>query len=142
MSQLTANLVKFVEEARTVPATPIIVTSLSRRRFSTSTGKVNENLADVTAAAKEAAKRTGAKLLDLNAASTAYLNAIGAEKAATYNLQPDDFTHLNKEGSVVFGNLVAMLMEKEIPELKEYVVPIEKIEKALQNGEYIFPTST
>lgn len=142
MAQLTSNLVKFVEEARAIPATPILVTSLSRRRFSTSTGKVNENLADVTAAAKEAAKRTGAKIIDLNAASTAYLNAIGADKAATYNLQPDDFTHLNKEGSVVFGNMVAMLMMKAVPELKDYVAPVKEIEKALQSGEYVFPKST
>lgn len=140
MAQLTTNLVKYVEEARAVQAIPILVTSLSRRRFSNSTGKVNENLADVTAAAKEAAKKTGAKLIDLNAASTAFLNAIGPEKAVTYNLQPEDFTHLNKEGSVVFGNLVAMLIAKTVPELSEYVVPVEKIAVALQNGEYYFPT--
>ncbi|KAH7412255.1 SGNH hydrolase-type esterase domain-containing protein [Phaeosphaeria sp. MPI-PUGE-AT-0046c] len=139
MAQLTANLVKYVEEARAVPATPILVTSLSRRRFSSSTGKVNENLADVTAAAKEAARRSGATLIDLNAASTRYLNAIGAEKAATYNLQPDDFTHLNKEGSVVFGNLVAMLVDKAVPELDDYVKPVQEIAKALEGGKYYFP---
>lgn len=139
MAQLTANLVKFVDEVRAVNATPILVTSLSRRRFSNSTGKITENLADVTAAAKEAASQSGAKIIDLNAASTKYLNAIGADKAATYNLNPTDFTHLNSEGSVVFGNMVAGLIDEALPELKNYVVPVKKIATALQKGEYYFP---
>ncbi|KAF1917652.1 SGNH hydrolase-type esterase domain-containing protein [Ampelomyces quisqualis] len=138
MAKLTANLVKFVNEVRAVPATAILVTSLSRRRFSTSTGKINENLADVTAATKEAATKTGAKIIDLNAASTKYLNAIGPENAATYNLNPTDFTHLNSQGSVVFGNMVAVLIDEALPELKQHVVPVTKIATALGKGEYYF----
>jgi lysophospholipase L1-like esterase len=139
MAQLTSNLGKFVEEVRAINAIPILVTSLSRRRFSTSTGKINENLKDVVAATKEAAKESGASIIDLNAASTAYLNAIGEEKSATYNLNPTDFTHLNSEGSVVFGNLVAILLREAVPELKDWVAPVEKIENPLEKGEYYFP---
>ncbi|KAH8723481.1 SGNH hydrolase-type esterase domain-containing protein [Phaeosphaeriaceae sp. PMI808] len=138
MAQLTANLVKFVEEVRGVGAIPILVTSLSRRRFSTSTGKVVENLVDVTATAKEAASKSSAKMIDLNAASTKYLNAIGAEKAATYNLAPTDFTHLNSQGSVVFGNMVAGLIDEVLPELRTYVVPKGDVAEALKKGEYYF----
>lgn len=65
MKQLTANLVAFVKEVRAIPATPILVTSLSRRRFNSS-GKVTENLADVTAAAKAAASQSGATIIDLS----------------------------------------------------------------------------
>ncbi|KAF3047510.1 hypothetical protein E8E12_009614 [Didymella heteroderae] len=139
MADLTANLVAFVDEARAAGATPILVTSISRRRFSNSTGTVVENLADVTAAAKEAATKSKAGVIDLNAASTKYLNAIGADNAATYNLNPTDFTHLNAEGSVVFGNLVAQLIDAEVPEVKKYVVPVNKIAKALDQEKYIFP---
>jgi lysophospholipase L1-like esterase len=139
MAQLTANLVKFVDEVRAIPATPILVTSISRRRFSTSTGKINENLKDVVAATKEAAARTGASIIDLNAASTKYLNAIGEDKSATYNLKSTDFTHLNSQGSVVFGNQVAMLIDEALPELKEYVVPVTTIASALKAGQYYFP---
>lgn len=140
MADLTANLIKFVDEVRAAGATPILVTSLSRRRFSTSTGKITENLADVTAAAKEAAAKSKADIIDLNAASTKYLNSIGADNAATYNLNPTDFTHLNAEGSVVFGNLVAQLIDVEVPEVKKYVVPVKKVAAALNAGTYIFPT--
>lgn len=139
MADLTANLVKFVDEVRAVGATPILVTSLSRRKFSNSTGKVQESLADVTAAAKEAATKSKADIIDLNGASTTYLNSIGADNAATYNLNPTDFTHLNGEGSVVFGNLVAMLIDVEVPEVKKYVVPVKNIATALKGGKYIFP---
>ncbi|KAL1595555.1 hypothetical protein SLS59_008192 [Nothophoma quercina] len=137
MADLTANLVKFVDEARAVGATPILVTSLSRRKYSN--GKVQESLADVTAAAKEAASKSKADIIDLNGASTKYLNSIGADNAATYNLNPTDFTHLNAEGSVVFGNLVAQLIDAEVPEVKKYVVPVKNIAAALNAGTYIFP---
>lgn len=139
MADLTANLVAFVDEVRAAGATPILVTSISRRRFNNSTGKVVENLADVTAAAKEAAVESKADIIDLNAASTKYLNAIGADNAATYNLNPTDFTHLNAQGSVVFGNLVAQLVDAEVPEVGKYVVPVKKITTALNQGKYIFP---
>jgi lysophospholipase L1-like esterase len=139
MADLTANLVKYVNEVRAVGATPIIVTSLSRRKFSSSTGKVSESLADVTAAAKEAAAKSKAAIIDLNGASTKYLNSIGADNAANYNLNPTDATHLNAAGSVVFGNLVAMLIDAEVPEVKKYVVPVKAVETALKAGKYILP---
>ncbi|KAF9701892.1 hypothetical protein EKO04_000698 [Ascochyta lentis] len=139
MGMLTANLVKFVEEARTAGATPILVTSVSRRKFSTSTGKVQESLADVTAAAKAAATKSQAAIIDLNAASTKYLNSIGSANAATYNLNPTDFTHMNAQGSVVFGNMVAVLIDAALPELKNYVVPVKEVADALAAGKYIFP---
>ncbi|KAH7348222.1 SGNH hydrolase-type esterase domain-containing protein [Pyrenochaeta sp. MPI-SDFR-AT-0127] len=139
MAQLTSNLVKFVKEVRAAGATPILVTSLSRRRFSN--GKINENLADVTAATKEAASKSGAKIIDLNAASTKYLNAIGEANSATYNLNPTDFTHLNTQGSIVFGNLVAGLIDEALPNLKKYVVPVPEIAAALKDGKYYFPAN-
>lgn len=139
MAQLTANLVAFVTEVRAIPATPILVTSLSRRSFNTATHLVKDSLADVTAAAKAAATKSGAAIIDLNAASMKYLNAIGATNAATYNLNPTDFTHLNGEGSVVFGNLVAMLLKDEVQTLGQWIKPVEKVETALKKGEYIFP---
>ncbi|KAF1928892.1 carbohydrate esterase family 12 protein [Didymella exigua CBS 183.55] len=138
MADLTANLIAFVNDVRAAGATPIIVTSISRRSFSN--GKVVESLADVTAAAKQAAATSKAKIIDLNAASTKYLNSIGATNAATYNLNPTDFTHLNAEGSVVFGNMVAQLIDVEAPEVKNYVVPVKTIAAALNSGTYIFPT--
>lgn len=78
-------------------------------------------------------------MIYLNAASTKYLNSIGADNAATYNLAATDFTHLNSQGSVVFGNLVAILIDDALSALASYVVPVAAVKKALLAGTYIFP---
>ncbi|KAF4549883.1 Hypothetical protein D9617_19g101880 [Elsinoe fawcettii] len=138
MAAFTANLEKFVAEVRAVPATPVLVTSLSRRSYKD--GKVVLNLADVVAATKQAATNSGAKIIDLNAASTAYLNAIGEEDAHKYNLNPTDNTHLNSQGSVVFGTIVAGLLDEAVPEVKKYVKPVRAIADAVKKGQFILPT--
>lgn len=56
------------------------------------------------------AKSLGAVYADLNRVSTDYLNAIGPENGHKYNLNPDDNTHINKAGSVLFGNIVSDLL--------------------------------
>ena len=101
--------------------------------------RIVENLADVVAGTKQAAANSGAATIDLNAASTQYLNAIGHDDAWTYNLNPDDETHLNDVGSVVFGSMVAELLDQELPELRKWVRPVRQIFKAIRRGEYIYP---
>ena len=49
-------------------------------------------------------------MLDLNAASRAYVAALGPAAAHAYNLHPNDTTHLDARGSVVFGRMVADLL--------------------------------
>jgi hypothetical protein len=131
--------VTFVDEVRAVGAIPLLVTSLSRRRFSNTTGMVTQNLADVSAAAQVAAAQSGAKLIDLNGASTRYLNAIGAERASRFNLKEGDYTHLNSGGSVVFGNLVAVLMREVVPELRRWIRPDGEVVEKLREGEFYWP---
>jgi hypothetical protein len=54
-------------------------------------------------------------------------------------LDEDDFTHLNSEGSVVFGNMVAMLIDEVWPALTKYVVRVAEIGDAIESGMYYFP---
>jgi len=70
-----------------------------------------------------------------------YLNAIGQVDAWKYNLLPEDRTHLNYEGSLVFGNLVGILIEGSAigKEVKEFIRLDEKIVEALEDGKFIFP---
>ncbi|KAG8628922.1 hypothetical protein KVT40_002787 [Elsinoe batatas] len=138
MALLTANLEKFVAEVRAVPATPVLVTSLSRRSYKN--GTVVLNLADVRAAALQAAENSGAAIIDLNEKSTAYLNAIGETNAQQYNLNPTDTTHLNVAGSVVFGSMVAGLLDEEVKEVRKYVKPVKEIAEAIEEGKFILPT--
>ncbi|EOA82074.1 hypothetical protein ACJQWK_05347 [Exserohilum turcicum] len=136
MAQFTRNLVQFVKEVKAIPATPILVTPLSKRDFDSS-GHVIESLADVTAATKKAAELSHAILIDLNAASTKYLNAIGPKNAHTYNLHLSDNTHLSKGGSIVFGNMMGLHIDWAIARLVSYVRPVKEISQALQHNEFV-----
>lgn len=91
------------------------------------------------------AKSIGSLYIDLNRASTNYVDAIGATDAATYNLQPTDNTHLNAAGSVVFGNLVSSLIDQSVGkslgfDISTYTSPNQTIAKDIASGTYIFPT--
>lgn len=143
LAQYTENLEKFVAEASDAGATPILVTPLSRRNYDSSSGtaKITESLSNETAATITAAHASGAAFINLNKASTDYLNAIGPDNAHTYNLNADDNTHLNDEGSIVFGGIVASLIQKDFPELERD--GFLRVNKNLQNdvdqGIYYWP---
>lgn len=80
-----------------------------------------------------AAAETGSAYLDLNKASTNYVNAIGEDASHEYNLTPDDNTHLNEHGGVVFARMVAdLLLRKEC--LEQYITPDEELSDKIWNG--------
>ncbi|KAK1996336.1 SGNH hydrolase [Colletotrichum falcatum] len=122
-----ANLASLAGEIKALGATPILVTPLTRRSFNSS-GVVTNNLANErerTVAAAAAAG--GVTYLDLNLNSRKYVQAVGEAKAHSYNLAPDDNTHLNDEGSVVFGRLVADLLLKKEAQLAPWFTPAEAL---------------
>lgn len=142
VAQFEENLTNFVTEVRREGGTPILVTPLSRRQWSTSTGKVNLNLAVQVNATLRVAAATNSAFIDLNKASVDYLNAIGQENAQQYNLQPTDRTHLNWVGSVVFGNLVGALIEESTigRKVEDWIKVDNKIVKSIKKGEFVFPS--
>jgi hypothetical protein len=134
-------LTNFVNDVRKEGGTPILVTPLSRRQWSTSTGKVNLNLAVQVNSTIKVAATTNSAYIDLNKASVDYLNAIGQDNAQLYNLNPTDRTHLNWVGSVVFGNLVGSLIEESAvgKKVEDWIKVDNKIVKAVMKGEFVFP---
>ncbi|GME61414.1 Lipase GDSL [Neofusicoccum parvum] len=140
VAQYSANLAQFVADVRDAGGNPILVTPLSRRQYD-SAGKIKENLAEQRTATLAVAKDTGALAVDLNRASTDYLNAIGSADAYTYNLNADDYTHLNEAGSVVFGNMVAWLMDESADGdvLSQWTVANAEYVQDFKNGVYISP---
>ncbi|GFF54126.1 hypothetical protein IFM58399_09747 [Aspergillus lentulus] len=142
ISQFTANLEKMVADVRSAGGTPILVTSLSRRSFDDS-GHVVPSLANVVAATKAAAKATGCEYVDLNGASTKYLNSIGAKNAAKYNLTPKDYTHLDKAGMIIFGNLMALLLRTSIADsfqIAPNIHPRSDVVTAIEAGKFKYPS--
>ncbi|KAI9170738.1 LOW QUALITY PROTEIN: Histidine--tRNA ligase [Paramyrothecium foliicola] len=132
LPQYKQNLIDLANEVTAAGGTPILITSLTRRGFSNN--KVVENLANERQLTIEAANEVGAKYLDLNRASTDYVNAIG-EQSWNYNLEPDDRTHLNDAGRKVFGRMVADLMIKARPDLERYIKPNKALSDKIWAGE-------
>lgn len=135
IAQFQSNLESMAKQVRSAGATPIILTSLTRRKFSTS-GVLNADLADVVAAAKKAAAAGGTALLDLNAASSKYIQAIGSVNADTYNLAEGDRTHLNDHGRAVFGRMVADLVVGWKSALSLYITPDAALSDKIAKGVY------
>jgi hypothetical protein len=82
----------------------------------------------------ETAKSGGFMVIDLNYESRRFVKAIGEASASKYNLKDGDNTHLNKQGSFVFGRMVADLIIEIIPDLKEYFKQDEQLTAAIKAG--------
>ncbi|KAH6689713.1 SGNH hydrolase-type esterase domain-containing protein [Plectosphaerella plurivora] len=132
IAQFQTNLQNMANQVKAAGATPVILTSLTRRSFSS--GTLKDSLADVSAAAKKAATAVGAQLLDLNAASKKYIQAIGATNAAQYNFASDDTTHLNDKGRALFGRMVADLLIGWKPEFSSYLTANAALTQKIAQG--------
>jgi lysophospholipase L1-like esterase len=131
VTEYPANLKRYVEEARAHGIVPVLVTPLTRRYYGDD-GKIHSDLLAHAEAMKKVAAEEKTPLIDLQADSIAYLdtltevqaNALGiTKKDAQGNTIPDK-THLNAEGSYVFGRIVAVDLGKAVPALAKYVRPV------------------
>ncbi|KAK7049804.1 hypothetical protein VNI00_005234 [Paramarasmius palmivorus] len=106
------DLTNMVQQIRDLKADPILVTSLVRRDFDAN-GKVVYDLEPWANVTTTVAKEQNTHYIDLHGASHEYCEAIGP--AASHRLNPTsaDTTHLNPHGMVVFGRMVADLIDKD-----------------------------
>ncbi|CAJ2506564.1 Uu.00g006940.m01.CDS01 [Anthostomella pinea] len=133
LSQYQANLERLAREVKGIGGTPFLVTPLTRRSF-VSEHQTDDSLHDQRLATIAAARATNTTYLDLNQASMNYANRIGNESAQVYNLHPNDTTHLNDYGSVVFGRLLADLMIEKRGCLERWIGPNETLSYDLWHG--------
>lgn len=114
------NLKRYIAEARSAGMKPVLLTSLTRRKFDAN-GKIKTDLADYVEATKRVAAETQVPLIDLNQLSIAYCEKIGEEACnALSPLDKEgkvDRTHLNAKGSEAFGRIVAEALARAVPEL-------------------------
>jgi lysophospholipase L1-like esterase len=124
------NLRRFVTEARAAGIQPVLCTPLSRRYFQAD-GKVHSDLLAYSAAMKQVAAEMHVPLIDLQTESIAYLDRIGEAEGAKLGITKKDDTgktipdktHLDWQGSYVFGRIVAADLGKAVPALEPYVRP-------------------
>ncbi|KAI0545322.1 SGNH hydrolase-type esterase domain-containing protein [Xylaria curta] len=136
-AQYQQNLINFANEVKSLGGTALLVSSLTRRVFPSDPHNATDSLHEQRLAAIEAAKATGSTIIDLNAASLAYVNAIGRDASWAYNWGDDkkDMTHLNPWGEVVFGRMVADLVVRARPELEGSIAKNETLSNAIWNNQ-------
>jgi hypothetical protein len=123
-----------------------MVTPLSRRNFNSS-NVITQDLSDQRLATLSVAATLNISYIDLNLASTNYLNSIGKANSATYNRIPSDYTHLNPTGSIVFGDMVSWLMtngegtKQYAKDIEAYTCPNQTVVGDIKEGVYVFPSS-
>ncbi len=130
MAEYEANLRRFVDEARARGIKPVLVTPLTRRYFEAD-GKVHSDLLAHADTMKRVAAQMQVPLIDLQSESIAYLDRIGEQQGIKLGITKKDKdgntipdkTHLNWQGSYVFGRMVAVDLGKAVPALQQYVRP-------------------
>ncbi|KAI0467956.1 SGNH hydrolase-type esterase domain-containing protein [Xylaria cf. heliscus] len=133
LEQYTSNLVVLAGDVKALGGTPLLITPLTRRSF-TSPNVASDSLHEQRLATISAAETSGTTYLDLNAASLAYVDAIGETAAHAYNLKDGDNTHLNAWGSVVFGRIVADLLLEKRPDLGQWIAANETMSELIKEG--------
>ncbi|KAK3059579.1 hypothetical protein LTS18_010507, partial [Coniosporium uncinatum] len=120
----------------------ILTTPLTRRSFSSSTKKIRPDLAPFRAATLSAARTGSYEVIDLNAKSEGYCNAIGEAASHGYNLIEADNTHLNRRGGDVFGRMVSGLVLEAVGEeavgqwtVEQWTVEDEETSGKIEAGE-------
>jgi lysophospholipase L1-like esterase len=112
------SLKHFVDEAAKRGAKSVLVTSMHRRRFDDN-GKVVDTLAGFPEAMREFAKEENLPLIDLNAMSKVFYEAMGPEESAKAF---QDGTHHNAYGAYELAKCVVEGIKANVPELAKYLV--------------------
>ncbi|KAG8729875.1 hypothetical protein FRC12_020655 [Ceratobasidium sp. 428] len=132
------NLVKFVDEIRGVGAEPILVTSLTRRNFNADNSTLNDTLGPWANETILISQQKQTHLLDLHKWSMWYVEKVGPDAAHRLNRLPDDNTHLNTNGTAVFGRMVADLMAVNLlPEIG-LILPNISLSSKIWTGQTIY----
>ena len=111
-----ANLAQFIDEARAIGATPILVTSIVRRGF-TRDGKFRpDSLVPYVEAVNAVAKEKGVAVMDLYTRTREQTESAGPEGAKEIGrIGPDgkqDNTHLGPKGQASIGRMAAEEFER------------------------------
>jgi pectinesterase len=121
----TANMTRYVVEARAIGAKPVLITSLTRRQWDKADpAKIKSSLTPYAAAVKKIAADQKVPLIDLHARSIELCEKLGGDGCVKFSAvkvvdgtNMVDTTHLNEAGSVLFGGVVAGELRKAVPEL-------------------------
>jgi lysophospholipase L1-like esterase len=120
-----ANMIRYVDEARSAGATPILVTSIVRRNFDAG-GKIKrDHLIDYVTEVRKIAAEKDVPLIDLYAITLAQAESLGPEGSKTLGAITKegklDTTHLSAVGRHEIGVIAARELVRLEPALKLYL---------------------
>ncbi|MGL4993724.1 MAG: rhamnogalacturonan acetylesterase [Bacteroidales bacterium] len=126
------NIVRYITEARSKGATPILFTSIVRRHFDEQ-AKLVDSHGDYVKVIYDVAKEQKVTLIDLNYLTHQYVEALGPEDSkALYkwvapNTLPafpkgfEDDTHLNETGAKAVAIMAAEALMQSDSKIKKYI---------------------
>ena len=118
---------RYVDETRAAGAKPVLVTSLVRRQFKTPSDphKISSSLNSRAEIVRAIAREKNVPLVELHDRSLALCEKLGRDGCLVFSPKKEDGkydgTHLNAEGYVLFGRLVAEELRQAVPELASYL---------------------
>ena len=115
-----ANLKKFVAVARQHGATPVLITSMNRLTFDAD-GKITNSLGDFPEAVRRVAKEEGVALIDLNAMSKPFYEAMGPVEAHKA-FAGKDTTHHSNYGSYELAKCIVEGIRQDNLPIAKYLV--------------------
>lgn len=110
---------KYIDDAREQGTVPILVTPMTRRRFSD--GKIQTILRPYAEAMIAVGHENKVDVIDLHAASVNLLNRLGDAGSADLSPSPSDRTHFSRKGAHVMARLIVSEIRKSVPSLKPYL---------------------
>jgi lysophospholipase L1-like esterase len=112
-----ADYKHFIEAARAKGGQPVVVTSMHRKTFNPD-GIITNSLGDYPEAARQAAKEEDVPLIDLNAMSEVFYEALGTDKV---NNAFQDPTHHNNYGSYELARCIVEGIRANVPDLARFL---------------------
>ena len=112
---------RYIDEARAISATPILITPVARRTFAAD-GTLEDTLQPYADAMKEVAKEKNVPIIDLHATSKQLVAQLGPDKSAKMANKKGDTTHFNEQGARAMADLLMKDLPTAAPSLKELLI--------------------
>jgi lysophospholipase L1-like esterase len=120
--QYQGNLSTMIDDARSIGATPILLTSPTARYFNTD-GSVYNDMRDYCDAMIEVATENSVPVIDLNYLLLNVYQLFGPTAAPLFGYNTEDHLHFGEYGAKQVARLIANEISTACPALATYLVP-------------------
>lgn len=115
---------KYINDAKSIGAVPVLVTPMTRRRFEN--GKIQTILRPYAEAMLTTGKQEDVAVVDLHAASVELFNQLGDEGSADLSASESDRTHFSRKGAHTMAQLISNGIRERVPMLRSCLRPADR----------------